>query len=92
MMPILQQYDISQYEFEQFCENWVFEIYERSKNGHFNDGVDYDDFWEEFNDIKPSIWVKYSYTTSLGTTIEFKPVSNGKYETFFEFKIKQKKK
>jgi hypothetical protein len=90
MLPTLQTLHISQYEFEEFCERWAFVLHEKLISTKFNG--DYDQFWKEFYDINPNIWVKYVYTTSLGTKVRFQPSSNSKWETFWEYVVFKKEK
>lgn len=89
MLPVLQTQDISQYEFEEFCEKWVFHFYEKTKGGNAFSDDQYDEFWEDFEKINPSIWVTYTYITSLKTKVTFFPSSGDKYETFFTFNTRQ---
>jgi hypothetical protein len=90
MLP-LQRLDLSQAEFEDFCEKWAFQFYERTvtKSGFSGD---YDQMWEDFFEIQPSDKFKYQYVTSLGTQITFtynldNYVNPG--DNFYTFKLKQ---
>lgn len=93
MLP-LQQFDISQAEFEDFCEKWAFEFHERAMPGVGFNG-DYDQMWKDFESIQPTDKFKYEHITKLGTKIKFKycldnyinPGSN-----FFTFEVEQIKK
>ncbi len=85
MMQILQKLDISQYEFEEFCEKWAFVLHERTISGKFNG--DYDEFWKDFLSINPDNWMKYRYVTSLGDKVIFEPSSQNKFEEFWQFKV-----
>ena len=80
-MQILQTLDISQYEFEEFCEKWAFNFYERTQikeNSALRDAwtlgfneKEYDKMWDEFIEINPSREIKYNYITKLNTNISF---------------------
>lgn len=85
-MNILTQYDISEYLFEEFCEKWVFVLYERAITGEFHG--DYDLFWEEFENINPDCNIIYDYITSLETRVIFS--NNDKNNEYFSFKVYQK--
>lgn len=90
MLAILQQYDISQYEFEEFCDKWTFTLFEKAKLKKFNG--DYDQFWGDFLEIKPDISIrKYKYITKLGTQVIFKPSSKDYDEEFWTFELYQTK-
>lgn len=69
MLP-LQKLDISQAEFEDFCEKYAFQWFERAKNGSGFNG-DYEQMWDDFHAIQPSDKFKYEYITSLGTLVKF---------------------
>lgn len=94
-LPVLQIEDVSQYEFEEFCEKWCFYFYERAflrgrRIGLKEIGEDqYLKMWAEFSYIQPNIFLKYEFETSLGTRIIFHPSSNDIYEIFYTFEIKQ---
>ena len=89
MIPILQTLDISQYEFEEFCDKWAFTLFEKAKHNKFNG--DYDQFWEDFESINPNIYLnKYEYTTKLGTNVRFYPSSMDRREEFWEYKVNQR--
>lgn len=87
MLPVLQLYHISQYEFEEFCDKWVFQFYEKAVSGKFIG--DYEAMWKDFEKIEPNNNILYSYTTKLETKVTFFPSSDRKWETFFTYKTKQ---
>lgn len=81
----LQTLDLSQYLFEEFCHKWAFYLYEKAISKKFNG--DYDLFWNEFNQIKPNIFITYRCTTILGTHVTF--YNDDKNGGWFTFKVKQ---
>lgn len=86
MLAPLQLHDISQYCFEEFCEKWAFELYERAVSDKFND--DGEEFWKDFHDIEPDIYLdSYMYITSLGTKVVFTPSSDSRYEIFWTYRV-----
>ena len=89
MIPF-PQFDISQYEFEEFCDKWMFYFYEKSNGGEF-DSEKYSQMWHDANKIGFNINFKYEYITSLKTWIKFKPSSDTPLGVFWDFKIKQLK-
>lgn len=77
--------DISQYEFEEFCDEFAFFFYERANGGS---GDLYEYVWDEFCnritdwDMKQP-WI-YRHKTNLGTLIHFKWEDGG-----YTMKVKQ---
>jgi len=67
-MNVLQQYDISQYEFAEICDKYAFYFHESSKGG--SNYSEYCKIWEEIEAIKPSMCFKYEHETPLGDIVK----------------------
>jgi len=84
----LQQYDISQYLFEEMCEEYCFWFYEYNKTRHDVDD-NYEKIWNLFYSFNPNRLLKYEYITSLGTSIKIENDGEPYYDEFgWKIKIK----
>ncbi len=87
MIPF-PQFDISQYEFEEFCDKWMFEFYEKTNGGEFGNEK-YDEMWDDFYKIHTFKCFKYEYITPLKTWIKFTPSKDTWADMFWDFNTKQ---